>query len=213
MIRTGIAFTLLLIAALGAACSSDGSEADPTPTTADAVDGQPTESGATPMEGEETPDEGSVAVDVDGGDEPIFVYSGADVLGGEELTFADVFNAGKPVVLNFWAGLCPPCRQEMPDFQEVYNERSDEFLMFGVDVGPFTLLGDENDARDLLEELEVSYPTARVDSDTLIREYDVFGMPTTVFLTADGQVVSQKSGLISGDEFRDRVQEMIDASG
>ena len=134
-------------------------------------------------------------------------------MGGEELTLAEVFEQGKPVVLNFWAGLCPPCRQEMPDFQEVYSERKDEFLLLGVDVGPFTFLGDQGDALDLIEELQISYPTAYVDSDTLMREYNVFGMPTTVFMTADGDIVSQKSGFMSGGEMRERIQDMIDASG
>lgn len=152
------------------------------------------------------------AVVVDGGDEVLFVYTGADVLGGEELTFADAFRLGKPVIVHFWAGLCPPCRQEMPEFQELYDERRDEFLMLGVDVGRFTGLGSQDDALGLLDELGISYPTVYVDSDTLLREYNIFGMPGAVFLTASGDVVSQSTGFISGDEIRERTQEMIDAS-
>ncbi len=152
----------------------------------------------------------------DGGDEGpadlLFLYSGADDLGGEEVTLSEVLQLGKPVVLNFWAGLCPPCRDEMPDFQEVHSERQDEFLMLGVDVGRFTQLGSQSDAEDLLEELGITYPTAYVKSDALMREYNVFAMPTTVFLTADGDIVSQKGGFMTGDEVRERVQDMIDAS-
>ena len=98
---------------------------------------------------------GALAVDVDGGDEVLFVYTGADVLGGEELTFADVFRLGKPVVVHFWAGLCPPCRREMPEFQELYDERQNEFLLLGVDVGRFTGVGSQNDALELLYELGI----------------------------------------------------------
>ncbi|MCI0856341.1 MAG: redoxin domain-containing protein [Chloroflexi bacterium] len=155
---------------------------------------------------------GALAVDVDGGDEVLFVYTGADVLGGEELTFANVFQLGKPVVVHFWAGLCPPCRREMPEFQELYDERQDEFLMLGVDVGRFTGLGSQDDALDLLDELGISYPTVYVESDTLLREYNIFGMPGAVFLTASGDVVSQSTGFITRDEIRERTQEMIDAS-
>jgi len=46
-----------------------------------------------------------------------------------------------------------------------------------------------------------------------MRVYNVFGMPTTVFLTANGDIVSQKSGFMTGDEIRERTQDMIDASG
>jgi thiol-disulfide isomerase/thioredoxin len=41
----------------------------------------------------------------------------------------------KPVILNFWAGICPPCRVEMPDFQEVYGEYREEVLLCGADPG------------------------------------------------------------------------------
>ena len=194
---------LVSLVLIGAACSSDSSSNDTTPKDDGAVE-QEVPSGT---------DSNTTGIEVAGGDEVLFVYSGADELGGEELTLAEVFEQGKPVVLNFWAGLCPPCRQEMPDFQEVYTERKDEFLLLGVDVGPFTFLGDQGDALDLLEELQISYPTAYVDSDELMREYNVFGMPTTVCMTADGDIVSQKNGFMSGDEMRGRIQDMIDASG
>ncbi len=101
----------------------------------------------------------------------------------------------------------------MPEFQELYDERQDEFLMLGVDVGRFTGPGSQGDALALLDELGISYPTAYVDSDTLLREYNVFGMPTTVFMTPRGDVVSQRSAFITRAEIRERTQEMIDASG
>jgi thioredoxin-related protein len=100
----------------------------------------------------------------------------------------------------------------MPDFEEVHSERKDEFVMLGVDVGPFVNLGSQSDAEDLLDELAITYATAYVESDQLLREYNVFGMPTTVFFAANGDVVSQKGGFMTGDEMRERVQDMIDAS-
>ena len=58
------------------------------------------------------------------------VYQGEEELGGSDLSFSQIFDQGKPVVLNFWAGQCPPCRAEMPGFQEVYNQYQGDFILF-----------------------------------------------------------------------------------
>ena len=196
------AVALMTFVLIAAACSSDSSDSEPTSAPDDGAQ----------IESPTAADDAPAGVEVEGGDEVLFVYTGADVLGGEEVTLADVFKLGKPVIMNFWAGLCPPCKDEMPDFQEVYGERQDEFLMLGIDVGPFTQLGTQSDAEELLGELGITYPTVYVESDALLREYNVFGMPTTVFFTANGDVVSQKGGLMRVAEIRERTQDMIDAS-
>lgn len=143
----------------------------------------------------------------------IVAYQGEDVLGGSEISFADLLGKGTPVVVNFWAGLCPPCREEMPDLQRVYDQRKDEFLLVGVDVGPFVGLGSDDDARRLLQELNVTYPAAYAEDADILREYNVLGMPTTVFFTPDGEVFSKKTGFMSGSEIEDRLQALLEASG
>ena len=77
----------------------------------------------------------------------IDTYQGADVLGGQEVKLSDLVAQGKPVVLNFYAALCPPCRAEMPDFQKVYDERKDEFTLVGVDIGPQQFLGSRDEGK------------------------------------------------------------------
>ena len=146
------------------------------------------------------------------GGETIFLYGGEDVLGGSEIQLVALFQQGRPVVVNFWAGVCPPCRQEMPDFQELYEERKDEIILIGIDVGQFTQLGSQQDARNLLQELNITYPTGYVESDSLLREYSVFEMPTTVFLAPDGAVFSKHGGFMTGDQMRSRVEALISAS-
>lgn len=77
--------------------------------------------------------------------------------GAEKLDFAQLH--GKPIILNFWAGLCPPCRAEMPDLQRFYGESKEQVTLIGIDIGRFMGLGSHRDARNLLRELDITYPT------------------------------------------------------
>lgn len=141
------------------------------------------------------------------------VYQGEDVLGGSELSFSEVLGQGKPVVLNFWAGLCPPCRTEMPGFQAVHNQYGEEFILLGLDVGPFMNLGSNQSARDLLRELGITYPTARALDRGPVVQYGVVAMPTTVFFTADGKVQRSHQGFLDESRMNSFVQELIRESG
>jgi thiol-disulfide isomerase/thioredoxin len=141
----------------------------------------------------------------------ITVYQGADVLGGEKIMFSQLLAQGKPVVLNFWAGLCPPCRAEMPDLQKVHEEYQGPVLLFGLDVGPFVGLGSREDGQALLEELKVTYPAGTTFDANVVRDYQILGMPTTVFIKPNGEVVSNWAGLLTRDKMTDLVEELLAA--
>jgi thiol-disulfide isomerase/thioredoxin len=128
---------------------------------------------------------------------------------GSEMMFSELFDEGKPVVLNFWAGQCPPCRAEMPYFQQLADEYAEDFILIGIDVGVFTGLGTEQNALDLLEELDITYPAGRaVDREPLL-DYSATGMPTTVFFNAQGDIVDKRIGLILEDEMRAKLDDLI----
>jgi thiol-disulfide isomerase/thioredoxin len=139
----------------------------------------------------------------------IFVYQGADELGAETLQFSDLFVDGKAVVLNFWASECPPCRAEMSDLQEVHDEFRDQIVLFGLDAGPFTGLGSRDDGRALLEELGVTYPAGSTNEGAVVREYRALGLPTTVFMSASGDVVRTWSGLLTKAKMVDLIQQLL----
>ncbi len=125
------------------------------------------------------------------------LYQGEQELGGDKLNLAEL--RGKPVVLNFWAGLCPPCRAEMPDLQRFYEETQDEVVMLGIDVGRFNNLGSRRDAQQLLKELDITYPAGSTGDHSVMREYEAISMPTTVFINSRGEVFHNWSGLITRD--------------
>lgn len=144
-----------------------------------------------------------------GQDFKLVAYQGEAVLGGHDSTFSRVFELKKPVVLNFWAGNCPPCRVEMPGFQKVSGEFSGRVIFVGVDVGPYTGLGNHDDAARLYKELGITYPLAYAVDDSPLQIYNVQGMPTTVFLTAGGQVTDRATGILTEDQLRNEIQQKL----
>ena len=141
------------------------------------------------------------------GDLSLSMYTGADRVGGEELSLSTL--EGQPVVLNFWAGLCPPCRAEMPDLQRFHEDLGDEALLVGVDVGQFTMLGGEPEARELLDSLNITYPTGSTPDRRIMQTFMVTTMPTTVFVNPDGTVFRKWSGVLNHETLVEITNEML----
>ncbi len=135
------------------------------------------------------------------------LYQGESKLGAETLNLSDLL--GRPVVLNFWAGLCPPCRAEMPDFQDFYEEFSDRVILIGIDLGQFTGLGSQRDARDLLAELGVTYPAGFTGDSSVVRELQVLSMPSTVFINSNGEVFRKWNGALNRDLLAEVTTDML----
>ena len=156
----------------------------------------------------------SIRNSADGGSFSMTAYQGAEQLGGTNVSLADVkaHVAGKPIVLNFWGGSCPPCRAEMPGFQNVYERHSDDILMLGVDIGPFLGLGTRTSALRLLDELGITYPAAyAVDRDPLA-QFQITGLPATYFFDGTGNLLSSRGGFIDERALENRVRELIGTS-
>ena len=137
----------------------------------------------------------------------VTLYQGEGQVGAQMVRLSDL--RGRPIVLNFWAGLCPPCRAEMPDLQAFYEEFGDQVTLLGLDVGPFTGLGSNQNARNLLEDLEVTYPAGSTEYGAVVREYEVLGMPTTVFITEDGRIFRKWINLLNAEVLAEITEEML----
>lgn len=138
----------------------------------------------------------------------ITLYQGQDVVGGEEVSLHSLFG-DKPIVLNFWAGLCPPCRAEMPDLQEFNGKFEDRALLLGIDLGQFLGLGNQKDAQELLNELEVTYPAGFTTDGNVIQDYRILGMPTTIFIDIDGNIFNKWTGALNGSVLEEKTLEML----
>lgn len=136
-------------------------------------------------------------------------YQGFGGAEGDEVQFHDLVGQGTPMVLNFWAASCPPCREEMPNFQQVADEFGDEILIVGVDIGAFTFLGTHEEARALLDAYDIRYPAAYAVDGQVVRDYQVRGMPTTLFFDGAGRTVDKHTGFLPLPEFRDQVEALV----
>jgi len=153
--------------------------------------------------GDESSSSGELAPDFS-----VTLFQGQDVVGGDEVSLHSLFG-DKPIVLNFWAGLCPPCRAEMPDLQEFYDKFEDRAILLGIDLGQFTGLGNQEEAKELLAELEITYPAGFTEDESVVRDYQVLGMPTTIFIDADGMIFNKWTGALNGSVLEEKTLEML----
>jgi cytochrome c biogenesis protein CcmG, thiol:disulfide interchange protein DsbE len=105
---------------------------------------------------------------------------------------------GEPVVLNFWASDCPPCRSEMPLLQEQSKAVQGKVRFLGVDT-----LDNAGAARSFASQVHVSYPIVVDASGQVASKYGVFGIPTTVFISADGKIAGKHIGQLDGKTLRE----------
>ena len=106
--------------------------------------------------------------------------------------------AGKPMVVNFWATYCAPCIKEMPGYQQVYAAGAGRFQLVGVNpLGEFGPGGGESrdGSQAFAEQLGVRYPLV-YDGDWLLFRHFARSatLPATVFVRADGVVAHMRIG-------------------
>lgn len=101
---------------------------------------------------------------------------------GESVTLSDL--RGQPVVMNFWASWCGPCRSEMPELQRLHDRLADAgVVMLGVNQGETP----EVVAR-YRDEIGVDFPTALDQRTGVSQQYLVNSLPTTFFIDRDGVI-------------------------
>jgi thiol-disulfide isomerase/thioredoxin len=110
------------------------------------------------------------------------------LLNGEgTLSNADL--AGKPVVVNFWASWCKPCREETPLLQRESAAYGDDVVFLGVNTRD-----NPGDAKRFLERYDVTYPVVADADQAMSDAMGVFPLPQTFFVDSEGHLVSSSAG-------------------
>jgi thiol-disulfide isomerase/thioredoxin len=113
---------------------------------------------------------------------------------------------GTPVLVNFWATWCTPCRTEMPMLDRAGERLAGKVAIVGVDVKD-----NRSAAARFLDDRDIDYPSAYDPAASLRRAYGFVGLPVTVLVGADGRVVDRVTGAVSRDRL-DRLIERAQAS-
>lgn len=128
-------------------------------------------------------------------------------LDGEEASLADY--RGQPVLINFWASWCPPCRLEMPDLVRVYETHKDEgFVILAIDL---TFQDTVSDVEAFVKEFGMTFPVL-LDSDGAVtnERYRLLGLPMSVFVNREGIVTRVHIGAMTGDQIDEFVGEILE---
>ena len=115
---------------------------------------------------------------------------------------------GKPVVLNFWASWCGPCKMEMPDFDEKYQDYGDQvhFLMVNLtDGGQETV----ETASGFVAQEGYAFPVYFDTDRSGAIAYGVNAVPVTYFIDAEGYFVTYQPGMLSADALQSGIDLLL----
>lgn len=124
---------------------------------------------------------------------PDFVVTDID---GNEVKLSDF--QGKPVIVNFWASWCGPCKSEMPDFEEMYQQYGEEihFVMVNMTDGSRETV---EVASEFIAEQGYTFPVYFDTQYSAAITYGVTSIPATYFIDAQGNAVAYARSVIDAE--------------
>jgi cytochrome c biogenesis protein CcmG/thiol:disulfide interchange protein DsbE len=115
---------------------------------------------------------------------------------------------GHPVVLNFWASWCVPCKAEAPRLAAAAKAHAGDILFLGIDVQDF-----KSDARRFLTKYHANYVSVRDGGDSTYSAYGLTGLPETYYLDRRGRILAHSVGEVSKTELEQGIGLITAASG
>lgn len=115
---------------------------------------------------------------------------------------------GQPVLINFWASWCLPCRDEMPELVRSYKaHRAEGLMILGVNL---TYSDSLPDIQAFASEFNITFPIL-LDEDGMVTQklYPILGLPTSIFINRDGSIARVQIGKMTGRQIDNYVAEIL----
>jgi len=123
----------------------------------------------------------------------------------DEKTFRLADHKGKPVLINFFASWCLPCREEMPTLEKIVHEYQPNGVVFlGIAV-------DDTEAKmkDFVARYGVSFPVGLDKSATIQKSFGLYGIPTTYFIDKNGVINYFHSGVVTEELLQHELNKLL----
>jgi cytochrome c biogenesis protein CcmG/thiol:disulfide interchange protein DsbE len=111
---------------------------------------------------------------------------------------------GRPLVINFWASWCIPCREEAPALAASARAHAGEVAFLGLDIQDFT-----SDARKFLRKHDVPYVSVRDSSSGSYTAYGLTGVPETYYVDPQGRIIEHSVGAVSRRELEEQIAKIV----
>lgn len=121
---------------------------------------------------------------------------------GDTATLADF--DGQPMVVNFFAAWCPPCRAELPELEAFHLAHNEQIQLIGIshDLSRSSWLS-------LISDTDLTFPTYYQPGQEIFTDLELFIMPTTILVTADGELAHTHGGVLDVETLRGLVDEHL----
>jgi len=171
-----------------------------------------------PADGSGVPSADEMAADADPYSTPLNGQQAANFtlqdLNGKEVSLASY--KGKPLVVDFWATWCGPCKIEIPWLEKLQDQYANQGLaIIGISADdldkddPAKLFTEKREISDFATKMHINYPVL-LDADAIADSYGgVDSLPTTFFIDRTGKIVASTVGLASRDEIEADIQKAI----